>query len=458
MANIRLKELIEANVDPKLVARSKETGKLVYFKSPENKAAALKAGSHTDPKDKKGGEPKVDAKPNSMFGKDYSKDRGAKAAPKDNSNWMDDLDSIDVSDVKGKADPSADSWTHGDVFGATFKDPQTGKPISVGDAYDREDDSPAYQKAFAYVAQFNPDDEAVMGTQAYDDLNKKPASGNSGNYGSTPGPNFQLKTKDDWDKAAKIGLLPIKGPDGKTIENPFTTDKPKADVKSIVKDLLKKGDKEFRGAYKLKDVVNDFKDNIDDTDEDGKELKARLDKGEDGTYVQTDETEGTVVFNDGSQYEFAHVEDGPIPVTKVGKEEPNTSSKLTSMLPNQFPKKASQLTWKDGNTISDILNKEAGLDGITDTTNSSMDPDNNTLAYTASAGDEPTYTLYFGMNDDYGKPDEFRVSLESTYGNDPAKLGGKHDKAFKSPKDAITYMTALGKKYKKEMQMDDSND
>jgi hypothetical protein len=253
---------------------------MVYFKTPQAKANAMKAGTHEDPKAKKGAQPKADANPNNMFGKDYNKDRGAKAAPKDDSNWMDDLDSIDVSDVKGKADPSADSWTHGDVFGATFKDPQTGKPISVGDAYDREDDSPAYQKAFAYVAQFNPDDEAVMGTQAYDDLNKKAA--------------------------------------------------PNADVKSIVKDLLKKADKEFKGAYKLKDVVDGFQDNIDDSDDDGKELKARLDKGEDGTYVQTDETEGTVVFNDGSQYEFSHVEDGPIPVTKVGTK--TESTKLTSMI------------------------------------------------------------------------------------------------------------------------------
>ena len=173
MANIRLKELVEANIDPKLTARSKETGKLVYFKTPQAKDKAMKAGTHEDPKAKKGGQPKADVKPNNMFGKDYSKDRGAKAAPKDDSNWMDDLDSIDTSDVKGKADPSADSWKHDDVFGATFKDPQTGKPISVGDAYDREDDSPAYQKAFAYVAQFNPDDEAVMGTQAYDDLQNK---------------------------------------------------------------------------------------------------------------------------------------------------------------------------------------------------------------------------------------------------------------------------------------------
>ena len=316
MANIRLKELVEANIDPKLTARSKETGKLVYFKTPQAKDKAMKAGTHEDPKAKKGGKPKADVKPNDMFGADYKKDRGgdtkiqafkaadgsdigpnkyttaiSKIRPSDSSmkiksdDWMDDLDSIDTSDIKGKADPNADSFTHDGVFGATFKDPQTGKTITVGDAYEREDDSPAYQKAFAYVAKFDPDKEAVMGTQAYDDLQKKAA--------------------------------------------------PKADVKSIIKGLLKKADKEFKGAYKLKDVVDGFQDNIDDSDDDGKELKARLDKGEDGTYVQTDETEGTVVFNDGSQYEFAHVEDGPIPVTKVGKEEPKTSSKLTSMLPKK---------------------------------------------------------------------------------------------------------------------------
>jgi hypothetical protein len=85
MANIKLKELLEANVDPKLVARSKKTGKLVYFKSPEAKAAAVKAGSHEEPKAKKGEEPKVDAKPNDMFGGDYAKDRGGEA-PEDNKS------------------------------------------------------------------------------------------------------------------------------------------------------------------------------------------------------------------------------------------------------------------------------------------------------------------------------------------------------------------------------------
>ena len=83
MANIRLKELVEANVDPKLVARSKETGKLVYFKNAQNKDAAMKAGTHLDPKAKKDDAPKVDAKPNDMFGGDYAKDRGGET-PKAN--------------------------------------------------------------------------------------------------------------------------------------------------------------------------------------------------------------------------------------------------------------------------------------------------------------------------------------------------------------------------------------
>lgn len=163
---------MEANVYPKLVARSKESGKLVYFKTPQAKAAAMKAGTHEDPKAKKGGQPKANAKPNSMFGTDYKKDRGGEAS-KDDTDWISNLDSIDTSDVKGKADPNADSFTHNDVFGATFKDPETGKTITVGDAYEREDNSPAYKKAFAYVAKFDPDKEALMGTQAYDDLSKK---------------------------------------------------------------------------------------------------------------------------------------------------------------------------------------------------------------------------------------------------------------------------------------------
>ncbi len=296
MANIRLKELVEANVDPKLVARSKESGKLVYFKTPQAKDAALKAGSHEDPKAKKGGQSKGDANPNDMFGADYSKDRGVNPASKSNTNWMDDLDSIDVSDIKGKADPNADSFTSNDLYGATFKDPQTGKTITVGDAYEREDDSPAYQKAFAYVSKFDPDKEAVMGTQAYDDLQKKAA--------------------------------------------------PKA----------------------------------------------------------------------------------------------------------QLPKKASELDYKHAETLEKSVNAETGLSGYVDT-----DDNTDAIMYNASKGMTPTYTLYFGGNSDYNKPDEFRVSLLPTYDNDPSNLGDKIDKTFKSGDDAMKFMIAVAKKYKKELQMDDGD-
>lgn len=103
----------------------------------------------------------------------FGKNKGGSVFGGDDSNWIDNIDKIDTSDIKGKADPNADSFTSADLYAATFKDPQTGKTITVGDAYDREDDSPAYKKAFAYVAKFDPDKEAVMGTKAYDDLQKK---------------------------------------------------------------------------------------------------------------------------------------------------------------------------------------------------------------------------------------------------------------------------------------------
>ena len=61
MANISLKRLFEAD---DFKAKSKETGKLVHFKSKDSYQAALKAGTHEDPKAKKGGEPKADKNEN----------------------------------------------------------------------------------------------------------------------------------------------------------------------------------------------------------------------------------------------------------------------------------------------------------------------------------------------------------------------------------------------------------
>ena len=80
MANISLKRLFEAE---DFKAKSKETGKLVHFKSKDSYQAALKAGTHEDPNAKKGEEPKGAAKPNDMFGGDYAKDRGGEAPKSD---------------------------------------------------------------------------------------------------------------------------------------------------------------------------------------------------------------------------------------------------------------------------------------------------------------------------------------------------------------------------------------
>ena len=80
MANISLKRLFEAE---DFKAKSKETGKLVHFKSKDSYQAALKAGTHEDPNAKKGGASKGAAKANNMFGGDYANDRGGEASKAD---------------------------------------------------------------------------------------------------------------------------------------------------------------------------------------------------------------------------------------------------------------------------------------------------------------------------------------------------------------------------------------
>jgi hypothetical protein len=127
---------------------------------------------------------------------------------------------------------------------------------------------------------------------------------------------------------------------------------------------------------------------------------------------------------------------------------PETDRKPASSL----PKKASQLNSKHSKMVQDVVNAETGLKGYIDT-----DDNTGAFMYNAGMGDTPTYTLYFGSNDDYGKPNEFRVTLESTYGNDPSDLEGKIDKSFKSADEAMTFMIAVAKKYKKELEMDDED-
>ena len=120
-----------------------------------------------------------------------------------------------------------------------------------------------------------------------------------------------------------------------------------------------------------------------------------------------------------------------------------------------LPKKASQLNYKHAESLGNALNAAVGLDGYVDT-------DDNTDAimfHGNSKGASPTYTIYFGGNADYGKPDEFRVSLLPTYENDPSGLGdGNVDKTFKSAEEAMAFAVEIAKKYKKELQMDDDDE
>jgi hypothetical protein len=463
MANINLKKLFEAE---DFKARSKETGKLVHFKSKDAYQAAIKAGSHEDPKADKGKTSKTSTKPNDMFGGDYAKDRGGETPTSNTTHVSVQPDSQEVKTIS-KFTSTREKFIADFINKHKLDASALSKFIEKGSLRDRMDVGTAmvgnpgnkYEKDLIKKFGTNNSTEKADNIEAltsYKDFNKF-FKANS----------HKLNKNDLAYIEDEIGALKYLESDYKRgnvdreeVETAYIdlqdlikkalpkADAPKADVKSIIKGLLKTADKEFGGAHKLKDVVDNFKDSIDDSDDDGAELKARLDKGENGVYVQTDETEGTIVFNDGSQYQFSHVEDGPIPVTKVGKEEPETSSKLTSML----PKKASQLDSKHSKMVQDVVNAETGLKGYVDT-----DDNTGTFMYNVGMGDMPTYTLYFGSNDDYGKPDEFRVTLEPTYGNDPSGLEGKIDKSFKSADEAMKFMIAVAKKYKKELEMDDED-
>jgi len=99
----------------------------------------------------------MNIQPVGLKAKDIKYRQGAvKAKPEDI-----ELPTNDFSDIKGPK-PGDSGWSTEDVFNATFKDPKTGKTITVGDAYDREDDSEAYNIALDYVSQFNPDDEELI--------------------------------------------------------------------------------------------------------------------------------------------------------------------------------------------------------------------------------------------------------------------------------------------------------
>ena len=284
MGNISLKRLFEAE---DFKAKSKETGKLVHFKSKDAYQAALKAGTHEDPNAEKGGVSKAPAKPNDMFGGDYAKDRGGEAPNQPSANLTPDSKIVKVLSKKtGVNGRALISWTE-----------QNGVDL---------------EKIASDVEskKLNPMDfmTAVVG--------------NSGN--------------------------------------------------KYAKDIIAK------------------------YSQGGASAKADAPKA-------------------------------------------------------QFPKKASQLSDEHANVVADTLNKETGLDGY-----AQIDDDSGAIMFNASPGNEPTYTLFIGSNQDYGKPNEFRVTLEPTYGQDPGGFRNKIDKSFKTAEEAMAFAVKVAKKYKSELELDDN--
>lgn len=332
MANIKLKSLITEAED--FQAKSKETGKLVHFKSKDAYQAALKAGTHEDPKAKKGGEPKADTKPNNMFGADYTKDRGGDSSS--NRKW-----------VNFDKDHSIDT--------------NSGMIVPKG----KESDNP------------NPKD--------------------------------------------------IKGMD--------SIDTPKKNSNTNVEALASY--KDFTKFYK----ANSDKLNKEDVPYIVDEIEALKYLESDYKRGDADWEEVLVAYEDLQDL---------IKKSMVGNvEAPKADTPKVNL-----PKKASQLNYKHAESLGNALNAAVGLDGYVDT-------DDNTDAimfHGNSKGGSPTYTIYFGGNADYGKPDEFRVSLLPTYENDPSGLGdGNVDKTFKSAEEAMAFAVEIAKKYKKELEMDDDD-
>jgi len=200
-------------------------------------------------------------------------------------------------------------------------------------------------------------------------------------------------------------------------------------------------------------------------------LKELLEANVDPKLVARSKESGKLVYFKTPQAKDAALKAGSHEDPKAKKGgEPNVDAKPNDMFGGDYakdrggeapkantpkvnlPKKASQLNSKHAESLEKAINAEVGLNGFVDT-----DDYTDAIIYTASTGNEPTYTLYFGSNSDYGKPDEFRVTFASTaIDNDPSNIGNKFDKSFKSAEDAMKYTIALAKKYKKELEMDDA--
>jgi hypothetical protein len=537
MANISLKRLFEAE---DFKARSKQTGKLVHFKSKDAYQAALKAGSHEDPKDKKDGPSKA-TKPNDMFGGDYSKDRGGEPkidgmatvksiAAKTGlratavAGWADE-NGVNLSNLSADIDSkklkpmdlmTAISGNPGNKYakdiiakysqgGGSKSEPQTeptskpkearkGNPSVNKEAKKNAESfgitpqklgNDGYKKVMLQAAV-----EALTDANFHDEAREliskiegKPEWAKRVDYPSMDDPKYKEKMADIrtngvdsseyWrgdDNAHEFGRKVssasgwdgVDAADGIAFTLRMNGFHKQADMIQSVFDnkpymrentIIKKTNENKMKNISLKVLLEaeDFQARSKETgklvhfkSKDAYQAAIKAGSHEDPKAGNADASKGATKPNDMFSGDYAkdRGDDG------FGWG-PETDRKPASSL----PKKASQLDFKHTKVIEDVLKAETGFDGYTNV-------DDNTGAFMINGkntGDTPTYTLYFGANDDYGKPDEFRVSLESTYGNDPSSLQGKIDKSFKSADEAMKFMIAVAKKHKKELEMDDED-
>ena len=384
MKNISLKSLIEAE---DFKARSKETGKLVHFKSKDSYDSALKAGTHEDPKAEKDKTPKASAKPNDMFGGDYAKDRGGDASKSKNVDYFAKIQKL-FKDNPGLEKYTMDQWNKlsnapNQPSANLTKDSKIVKVLSKKTGVNG-------RALISWTEQNGVDLEKIASDVESKKLN--PMDFMTAVVGGTG--NKYAK-----DIIAKYS----QGGGAKTTSN--------ASLDGQTDDEL------YDALY---DMGYDFGElGSDDFDEEG--------------FADAAMSLGYRYDDKNKVWNHRDVKD-------------SGSTKSSSQLPN----KASKLNYKHAEVLEKSVNAETGLNGYVDT-----DENTDAIMYNASKGMSPTYTLYFGGNSDYNKPDEFRVSLLPTYGNDPSNIGNKVDKTFVTGDAAMKFMVDVAKKYKKELEMDD---
>ena len=94
--------------------------------------------------------------------------------------------------------------------------------------------------------------------------------------------------------------------------------KPAPDHKAMVKNILKNTDFDEAGAYKLSEVGDDMIDGLGSGDSKvNSELIDKLKNKEKGTYIQTHEMGGNILFNNGDHYVVNSGEGGEINAIKL---------------------------------------------------------------------------------------------------------------------------------------------